>query len=66
VSGYLLAAHVAHTTHASGLAKSIPYLVILVVGIVIGRATGRRAGLKHLGEFEYRNRWRGVRQTRRF
>jgi hypothetical protein len=66
VSGYLLAAHVAQTTHTSGYAKYIPYGVMLVIGGAIGRLWGRRAGLKHLGEFEYRNRWRGVRSIRRF
>jgi hypothetical protein len=59
-------AHAAHTTHAAGLAQSIPYLVILVVGIVIGRITGRRAGLKHLAEAEFQTRWRNVRGVRRF
>jgi hypothetical protein len=66
VSGYLLAAHVAQTTHASGNAKLIPYGVVLVIGMVIGRMSGRRAGLKHLGEAEYQTRWRNVRALRRF
>jgi len=66
VSGYLLAAHVAHATQAHGYAKYIPYLVPLVIGLVIGRLSGRRAGLKHLGAYEYQNRWKGVRSTRRF
>jgi len=41
VSGYLLVAHVAHTTHATGLGKSIPYLVILVIGITFTPMTAR-------------------------
>ena len=66
MSGYLLAAHVAQTAHASGNAKYIPYGVVLVIGLVIGRLWGRRVGLKHLGEYEYQNRWRSVRSVRRF
>jgi hypothetical protein len=57
---------VAQTTHTSGNAKYIPYGVVLVIGLLIGRLSGRRAGLKHLGEYEYKNRWRGVKTTRRF
>jgi hypothetical protein len=66
VSGHLLAAHVAHATHGSGFAQYIPYLVPLVIGLVIGRIWGRSAGLKHLGAYEYQNRWKGVRSVRRF
>jgi hypothetical protein len=66
MSGYLLAAQVAHTTHASGDAQYIPYGVVLVIGVLIGRVWGRRAGLKHLGAYEYRNRWNGVRSVRRY
>jgi hypothetical protein len=66
VSGYLLAAHVAQATHASGDAQYIPYGVVLVIGLLVGRLWGRRAGLKHLGEAEYRTRWRNVRAVRRF
>jgi hypothetical protein len=66
VSGYLLAAHVAQTAHASGNGKYIPYLVMLVIGVAIGRVWGRSAGLKHLGAAEYQARWRNVRSVRRF
>ena len=64
--GYLLAAHLAQTAHASGNAMYIPYLVMLVIGVVIGRVWGRSAGLKHLGSAEYQARWRNVRSVRRF
>ena len=64
--GYLLASHVAQTAHASSNGKYIPYLVMLVIGVVIGRVWGRSAGLKHLGSAEYQARWRNVRSVRRF
>jgi hypothetical protein len=66
VSAYLIAAHVAQTAHASGNAKLIPYGVVLVIGVVIGRLWGRRVGLRHLGEAEYQTRWRNVRALRKF
>jgi hypothetical protein len=69
VSAYLLAAHVAHvaqTTHKSNEASFIRYGLVLVIGIVIGRLSGRRAGLKHLAEAEFQTRWRNVRGVRRF
>jgi hypothetical protein len=66
VSAYLLAAHVAHAAHKSNEDAFIRYGLVLVIGIVIGRLTGRRAGLKHLGEAEFQTRWRNVRGVRRF
>ena len=66
MSAYLLAAHVAQATHKSSEATFIRYGLVLVIGIVIGRLTGRRAGLRHLAEAEFQTRWRNVRGVRRF
>jgi hypothetical protein len=66
VSVYVLAAHAAGGTHASSYAAAFPYLVTLVIGVILGRLWGRRAGLKHLGEYEFRNRWRGAQSVRRY
>jgi len=41
-------------------------IILVVIGIVIGRLWGRRAGLKHLGEAEFRTRWGLVRRHRRW
>jgi hypothetical protein len=66
VSVYVLAAHTAHAAHTSNQASLIRYGLVLAIGIVIGRLTGRRAGLKHLAEAEFQTRWRNVRGVRRF
>lgn len=65
-SGYLLAAHVTRATHKSNEADFIRYGLVLLVGIIIGRLTGRRAGLRHLGDAEFQTRWRNVRSSHRF
>jgi hypothetical protein len=39
-------------------------IVLVVIGIVIGRLWGRRAGLKHLGASEFKSRWGAVRKQR--
>lgn len=45
----------------------LPLEIILVLaGVVIGRIWGRRAGLRHLGEAEFRTRWGLVRKHRRW
>lgn len=41
-------------------------IVLVVIGVVIGRLWGRRAGLKHLGETEFQARWSNVRKHRRW
>jgi hypothetical protein len=41
-------------------------IVLVVIGIVIGRLWGRRAALKHLGEVEFRSRWGSVRRLRKW
>lgn len=64
---HALAAHVA-TTHASHGSGWLVYLlvVVLVVGVLAGRRWGRRAGLKHLGTSEFRNRWAAINRIRRW
>jgi hypothetical protein len=42
------------------------FVIVFLVGVVAGRWWGRRAGLRHLGEAEFRTRWANVRRIRRF
>jgi len=51
---YPLAAHAA--THTSGGTGWFGPLLLILVGVLIGRLWGRWAGLKHLGKAEFRNR----------
>jgi hypothetical protein len=60
----LLAVAIHH--HQGGAGGLAIYAVVLVVGIAIGRLWGRRAGLRHLGEAEFRNRWASVQNVRRW
>jgi hypothetical protein len=57
----LLAIAVHH--QQAGRDHLIPYVVVLAVGLVLGRVWGRRAGLRHLGEAEFRTRWAAVRKV---
>lgn len=41
-------------------------ILLILVGVVIGRLWGRRAGLKHLGASEFKTRWGSVRKIRKF
>jgi hypothetical protein len=41
-------------------------IILVLIGVVIGRIWGRRVGLRHLGEVEFRSRWTGVRKHSRF
>ena len=41
-------------------------ILLVVVGILIGRVWGRRAGLKHLGAAEFKSRWGLVRRQRKW
>ena len=52
-----------HTGGAGGL---LTLLVVFVVGLIVGRLWGRRAGLRHLGEAEFRTRWVNVQRVRRW
>ena len=68
VSQFLASAHAAHVHHAASHDNSmwLLELLILVVGIIIGRIWGRRVGLKHLGATEFQSRWNNVRRHRPF
>jgi hypothetical protein len=61
-------AHTTHTTHTgSGFGGSVVIILLLIAfGMLLGRWWGRRAALKHLGEWEFRQRWANVRRIRRF
>jgi hypothetical protein len=52
-----------HTSSTSLLPLEV---ILVLVGVIIGRLWGRRAGLKHLGEAEFRSRWGLVRRHRRW
>ena len=52
--------------HTGGAGDLLPYLVVFVIGAIVGRLWGRRAGLKHLGEAEFRTRWANVQRLRRW
>jgi len=36
-------------------------LLILAIGLLVGLYFGRIRGLRHLGEYEFRNRWTNIR-----
>jgi hypothetical protein len=56
----------AATNQGSGSSMLPLEIILVVIGIIIGRIWGRRAGLKHLGEAEFRARWGLVRRHRRW
>ena len=62
------AAQHASSAHSARHGNSMLPLEILlvVIGVVIGRLWGRRAGLKHLGDTEFQARWNNVRRHRRW
>jgi len=57
--------HAATHTTTGGHSWVGPLLLILV-GVLIGRLWGRRAGLRHLGEAEFRTRWANIQKVRRW
>jgi hypothetical protein len=56
----------ATTQHSASHGNSmLPLEIVLVlIGVFIGRIWGRRTGLKHLGETEFHARWANVRKHR--
>ena len=48
---------IAHHVHSS----TVPYLIVGAIAPVVGLYFGRVRGLRHLGEAEFRTRWRNVR-----
>jgi hypothetical protein len=62
---HILAVAVSHHASSNGGDDTslIPLDIVLVlIGVVIGRLWGRRAGLKHLGASEFKSRWGSVRR----
>ena len=59
---YVLAA----TTHTASHAGWLGPLLLILVGVLIGRFWGRWAALKHLGTAEFRNRWATINRIRRW
>jgi hypothetical protein len=62
----LVASGLFHTlgkAHASG---SVPILLVVAIGVVVGMYFGRMRGLRQLGEADYRGRWRNVRGVSRW
>jgi hypothetical protein len=53
---------VAHHAHSS----TVAYLIVGVIALVVGLYFGRVRGLRHLGEAEFRTRWRNVRGVSRW
>ncbi len=64
--GALLAATVQTHANSAGGGIDWSFVIVFVVGVVVGRLWGRRAALRHLGEAEFRTRWANVRRIRRF
>jgi hypothetical protein len=61
---HILAQVAAHHSSGNSDTELIPVDIILVlIGVVIGRLWGRRAGLKHLGASEFKSRWGSVRKV---
>jgi hypothetical protein len=64
---HLLAQVATHHSAGDGDAGLIPVDILLIlVGVVIGRFWGRRTGIKHLGEAEFKSRWSTVRKHKKW
>jgi hypothetical protein len=64
----LIASDVLQSTagHARFSGSNLLMLLILLIGLVIGLFIGRIRGLRHLGEYEFRNRWINIRTISRW
>jgi hypothetical protein len=62
----LLAVTAQARASSAGAGIDWSFVVVFLVGVVVGRLWGRRAALRHLGEAEFRTRWANVRRIRRF
>lgn len=59
--------HAAHSAAAGQHTSMLPLEVILVLaGVLIGRIWGRRSGLRHLGESEFKSRLAAARRVRKW
>ena len=54
-----------HTAQATNSPASAVVIALIIV-FLIGLGLGRRRGLKHLSEVEFRNRWLNIRNHKRF
>jgi hypothetical protein len=66
VSQLLASATTQHAAAHHGNSMLPLEIVLVLIGVFIGRLWGRRTGLKHLGETEFNARWANVRKHRRF
>ena len=62
---YALTSAAATHAHAASDWWVVPLLLILV-GILVGRFWGRWAGLKQLGKYEFRGRWANINKIRKW
>lgn len=56
----------AQHAHSSGGGSVLGILVLGAIVFALGLHFGRRRGLRHLGEVEFRNRWANVRAHSRW
>jgi hypothetical protein len=54
------------TGHARLTTTDVLMLFTLVIGLLVGLYFGRIRGLRHLGEYEFRNRWGYIRSISRW
>lgn len=50
-------------SHSSGSSYNGDFFAAIaafIIGIAVGRAWGRRSGLKQIGDVEYKNRWKAI------
>jgi hypothetical protein len=64
----LIASDVLQSTagHARFSGTNLLMLIILVIGLLVGLYFGRIRGLRHLGEYEFGNRWNYIRTISRW
>jgi len=80
VSHFLISAITQHMATVGDLAGTLPKhpashhgvsvlpvdILLILVGVLIGRLWGRWAGIRHLGAAEFKSRWAAVRKVRRW
>jgi hypothetical protein len=52
--------------HARFSGSNLLMLLILLIGLLVGLYFGRIRGLRHLGEYEFGNRWTNIRTISRW
>jgi uncharacterized membrane protein len=53
------------SSHDHVSTSTVMMLILVAIGLVVGLYIGRIRGLRHLGEFEFRNRWTNIRTISR-